>query len=159
MATYLKPALTIEEQMEHLLQKQLEIVDVSKPLNYLANINYYRLKAYMIPFYQPNSTDLPKQFKPGITFNDVLDLYIFDRKLRLLIFDAIEKIEIALRAQIIYHLSIEHGALWYKSTGLFRDSGYFDEHFLQLEGELKRSSEEFIRHYQKNYEQPDCPPA
>jgi abortive infection bacteriophage resistance protein len=161
MATYLKPALTIEEQVDYLLKKQLEIPDISKPANYLSHINYYRLKAYMIPFYKAAADikELPKHFRAGITFNDILDLYIFDRKLRLLVFDAIEKIEIALRAQIIYHLSVEYGAEWYNNLALFRDSVYFDAHAEQLKGELDRSSEEFIRHYRKNYDAPEFPPA
>jgi abortive infection bacteriophage resistance protein len=161
MATYLKPALTIEEQVDYLLKKQLEIPDISKPANYLSHINYYRLKAYMIPFYKAAADikEIPKHFRAGITFNDILDLYIFDRKLRLLVFDAIEKIEIALRAQIIYHLSVEYGAEWYNNLALFRDSVYFDAHAEQLKGELDRSSEEFIRHYRKNYDAPEFPPA
>nr|NQU90751.1 Abi family protein [Bacteroidota bacterium] len=40
--------------------------------------------------------DTSHTFFPGITFDRVLKTYLFDRKLRLLVFDAIERIEIAL---------------------------------------------------------------
>jgi abortive infection bacteriophage resistance protein len=159
MPTYLKPALTIDEQVDYLLKKQLEIPDTSKPANYLSHINYYRLKAYMIPFYRVDSDELPKLFKDGITFNDVLDLYIFDRKLRLLVFDAIEKIEIAFRTQIIYQFSVIYGPYWYKSNNLFRNDEYFAANSTKLKNEVNRASEDFIRHYKEKYSEPDLPPA
>ena len=51
-----------------------------------------------IRFRKPNPDgSLSNDFIPGTTWNDINSLYRFDRKLRLLVFDAIERIEIALR--------------------------------------------------------------
>ena len=46
----------------------------------------------MVPFQVVD--DHNHKFTPGITFDHVLDLYVFDRELRLLVFDAIERIEV-----------------------------------------------------------------
>ena len=48
-------------------------------------------------------------FKPGTTFNQALDMYRFDRHLRLLMFNEIEKIEIAVRSAIVNIASHETG--------------------------------------------------
>ncbi|MCK7539777.1 MAG: Abi family protein [Marinilabiliales bacterium] len=38
--------------------------------------------------------------KPDTWFEDIIDRYNFDRHLRLILFDAIERIEIALRTKV-----------------------------------------------------------
>lgn len=60
-------------------------------------------------------------FKKDSFFEDVIDLYNFDRHFRLLVFNAIERIEISLRTKLIYHLSLSYGAEWYLKQSLFRD--------------------------------------
>ena len=55
---------------------------------------------------------LDHKFKPGTKWKSIWDLYLFDRKLRLLVFNAIERIEISLRTRIIYHQCVEFGSNW-----------------------------------------------
>ena len=77
----------------------MEITDGEKAQHYLSHIGYYRLSAYMYPL-----LSIPKEqhlFKPGTTFSKVMMLYRFDKKLRLLLFNEIEKIEIAVRCAIV----------------------------------------------------------
>src|SRR5690606_21052803 len=57
--------------------------------------------------------------KPNSKFSDVINLYNFDRELRILLFDVIEKIEISLRSKLIYHLSHEFDPWWFQNTDLF----------------------------------------
>lgn len=57
----------------------------------------------------------------------MIDLYRFDRKLRLLIFDAIERIEIGLRTQLIYQLSQKYGSHWHTKKSIFKDISYTDK--------------------------------
>ena len=74
-----------------LISRRLTISDKLKAEKYLKNIGYYRLSAYMYPL-----LEAPKnlhQFKPGSSFSQVLCIYRFDKKLRLLMFNEIEKIE------------------------------------------------------------------
>lgn len=76
----------------------------------LSRINYYRLSAYWYPFRATESVVDPRsgetktvvvdQFKPNAKFTHALDLYVFDKRLRLIALDALERIEIALRADL-----------------------------------------------------------
>jgi hypothetical protein len=54
-----------------------------------------------------------KTFVAGATFADIVTLYNFDRELRVLCLDAIERIEVALRASIVNGLAVDraHTAL------------------------------------------------
>ena len=110
MRTYTKPALTIDQQIDLLEKRGLSIPDHAQARRHLSNISYYRLSAYMLPYRVLDSSgNYLDQFVPGATWDDVYNLYKFDRKLRLLVFDAIERIEIALRTQVIYQLSHKYG--------------------------------------------------
>ena len=69
----------------------LQICDRNKAIQYLDNIGYYRLSAYMYPLLKmPKTVHL---YKEGSTFEKVMMLYRFDKNLRLLMFNEIEKIE------------------------------------------------------------------
>ena len=84
--------------------------------NYLDRIGYYRLSGYWYPFRQIDSTDPKKrldQFEDGTHFTDALNLYVFDKKLRLLAMDALERIEVAIRVDIA-HLLGERDAFAYQ---------------------------------------------
>lgn len=70
--------------------------DDRKVENYLMNIGYHRLSAYIYPFYKNPKCDLV--LKEGTTFEQALTLYRFDKKLRILLFNEIEKIEVAIRS-------------------------------------------------------------
>ena len=84
---------TEEQSLITLLQSRgLSITDVNKANHYLTHIGYYRLSAYMYPLLKTPKT--AHIFKEGATFKKVMMLYRFDKKLRLLMFNEIEKIEI-----------------------------------------------------------------
>ncbi len=88
-----------------------------------------------------------------------MDYYIFDRRLRLIVFDAIERIEIAFRTQIINQCALEHGSHWYEDGSLFRKKYHFDNDLQAIDKVIERSSEVFIEHYNEKYDNPDRPPA
>ena len=94
---YNKPPIDIPSQIALLKSRGLAFRDKNKAAHYLSNISYYRLRAYTYPFQEDTEND--HSFKEGIFFEDIIELYVFDRKLRILVFDAIEKIEIALRTK------------------------------------------------------------
>ena len=105
---YSKLPVPILEQIEMLKSRGLLFNDESKAAHYLSNISYYRLRAYTYPFQNNNDENHP--FITKVSFEEIINLYVFDRHLRLLIFDRIEKIEIALRTQIIYNFSLAYGS-------------------------------------------------
>lgn len=54
MEKYTKVALTIDEQIELLEGRGLDIPDTDRTARHLSNISYYRMSAYMVPFRKPN---------------------------------------------------------------------------------------------------------
>lgn len=154
---YNKLPITIADQIEKLKLRGLKFDNEIQAQHYLSNISYYRLRAYTYPF-QDNLQD-HQPFNVDVTFEQIIDLYVFDRKLRLLIFDAIEKIEIALRTQIIYHFALSHGSHWQLKPELYRDPMRFANHLDSLQKEIDRSNETFIDHYRNKYTNPAEPPS
>jgi abortive infection bacteriophage resistance protein len=153
-----KKPLTLEQQVALLNERGLIIDDVEKAYLYLSNISYYRLSAYWYTFLEHPKSE--HRFVGNTTFVKVLDTYVFDRKLRLLIFDEIERIEIALRTTLIYHYCLEYGNNWYEEKPLFKGK---DTYFYKLQeillSEMGKTSEVFIRHYREKYNKPANPPA
>lgn len=99
-------------------------------------------------------------FKPNSRFPDVIALYNFDRELRILLFDVIEKIEISLRTKLIYHLSHEFNPWWFQDFNLFDDSKALVKTLSSLEEELERTKEVTIKnHFKKHKDDLRFPPA
>ena len=82
---------------------------------------------------------------------------MFDKKLRLLLLNAIERIEVSVRTQWAYHFAHKHGAHAYLDQKFASDKDRFERDRKKLGEELKRSNEEFIVHYKGTYE-PSTPP-
>ena len=89
---YNKKPLTLQEQVNKLKSRGLLIDDKPLAIRYLSNISYYRLRAYTYPFQDNINPSADHKFlRSDIHFSDIIDLYCFDRRLRSLIFNAIEK--------------------------------------------------------------------
>lgn len=97
-----KSALTHDQQLDQLIQRGLACDDRAEALHYLGHLNYYRLAACWLPFEVDHASHV---FKPGSRFVDVLNLYIFDRELRLLVLGAIERVEVSVRTGWAYTLA------------------------------------------------------
>lgn len=145
---FAKPATTYAEQVAKLQQRGMLVADPDKAAFYLQHLNYYRLAAYWLPFEADHGTH---KFLDGSQFDDVLNLYIFDRELRLLVLDAIERIEVSVRSQWAYQMAHFHGAHAHLDPALAKDwtNWVCDSH--QLLGEVERSKEKFIEHLRQTY--------
>jgi abortive infection bacteriophage resistance protein len=154
---YTKPPLSIPDQITRLKQRGLLFNDEQKAAHYLSNISYYRLRAYTYPFQDNTVTNHP--FNQSITFEEIVELYVFDRRLRLLVFNAIEKVEISLRTKIINEFSLTHGSHWYEDAKMYRNQHFFNKNINSLYEEVDRSTETFIDHYKNKYSSPTYPPA
>lgn len=95
-----------DEQVEILCSRGMIINDPEFAKKMLARIGYYRLSGYWYPFrkFKEDNTGRADDFIDGTDFSNVVALYEFDRKLRLLALDAIERIELALQVEIAYLL-------------------------------------------------------
>jgi abortive infection bacteriophage resistance protein len=154
---YNKPALTFEQQLDLLISRGMQVDDREKSLHYLAQINYYRLAAYWLPYtVSPDN----HQFKPGTTFELVLDHYLFDREFRLLLLDAIERIEISFRTQWAYHLSHRYGPHGFllNNKSIRKDERRHNNDIQDLKQHIQRSDEMFIKHFEDTYDE-QLPPA
>ncbi len=109
----------LAEQILWLQQCGLQIDDYASAHQFLNNVNIQRLAGFWKGFtFHGNALE----FRPGVSFNDVINVYEFDRRLRMVLFDAIERIEIALRTRLINILANEHGTHWYLNENLFSQS-------------------------------------
>ena len=168
---YNKEPISTREQVHRLEKRGLLIRDKALAEQYLHNISYYRLRAYTYPF-QDNEAGHEHLFlRNDVSFEDIINLYCFDRRLRSLLFNAIEKIEVALRTRIALVYSTNEGdGFWFLNHRLY----FQHEKFLTLtrdeviDGkrivgdlmkEVNRSNEDFIAHYKEKYGDPTFPPA
>lgn len=134
-----KPATNIDEQLDLFKGRGLVVEDEEKAKYYLEFIGYFRFKGYAIPFQVDPQTH---ELQEGTTFQDILNLYIFDRKLRLHIMDAVERIEVALKSILSNQLSTKLDCHWYM------DQQYFVDEFTEIpeveEGEAYEKSQHDI---------------
>ena len=104
MAKPVKRFSTIDEQINVLTSRGLAL-DHAVADQWLRNVGYYRLSGYWYPYReiddQPGGRRLD-HFIAGASFDDVVRLYEFDRKLRTLLHDGIERVEVTLRSHLSY---------------------------------------------------------
>lgn len=186
MKPFAKPAVDVPGQLALLKQRGLVIQDEQRALCFLEVVSFFRLTPYMRPFQL--SDDADHGFKPGTSLRALTRLYDFDRRLRLLVIDAIERIEVAVRAAISNHMGPAYGAHWYLNQQLFHGSYRHQElldairtkqskarqdhqrECLRIDNskssderkqKLKelRAKESYARHYALTYNAPDLMPA
>lgn len=152
---YNKPYLSVADQIALLKSRGIYIADEAIATRYLQHTNYVRLRPYWYSF-KANHTN--HQFKPNTTFAAVLNLYLFDRALRFHVAQAIEVIEISLRTQFAYQFAQRHGSFAYADVAYSKNRRYFQKNLDQLQQEISRSNEVFIKHYSRKYTSPILPP-
>lgn len=155
--TYTKQALTFEQQINFLTEQGLIIDDVELAKYVLSIIGYYRLSGYLLHFKLPHNDHKPRKFNLGITFHHVWHLYQFDRELKLLVTDAIEKIEVAFRASIINEMGLSYGPFWYTEQQYFRHIKPYENQMRNIQKIIKDKHEVFLEHYYNTYDAPEHP--
>ena len=139
---------TIEEQIILLRTRGMLIKDEQITTFYLRHISYFRLKGY---WWDMQTDRINHVFAPNSYFEDVIDRYNFDRQLRLILFDAIEFIEIALRTKMIYHLSQVYGGLWYLNENIVTDKTKHEECLVDMQIEFARNGESFAKDFRRKH--------
>lgn len=148
---FAKPVLSAKEQVELLQSRGLIIPDTDRAERYLLSIGYYRLSAYYKPF--QISSSQTHEFVPNVCFDDILELYIFDRKLRCLFWEALERIEIRIRTQWIYNLTgSTKDPFAHLDASNFSSFQTHTQSFEKLKSSIQRSNSEaciarFFDHY------------
>lgn len=106
MGKEIKPWLSLDDQVSQLISRNMLVSDIEKAKSYLSRIGYYRLSGYWYPFRKFQITGEGRQntFLDDTEFKHIIKLYVFDKNLRLLALDAVERIEMAVRTDISYIL-------------------------------------------------------
>jgi abortive infection bacteriophage resistance protein len=144
---YVKPALTFEQQLARLEERGVIVDDPARAVETLSRVSYYRLSAYFFPLRSG-----PDSFRPGTRFSTAVELYEFDRRLRLLVLDAIERAEVLARTRITYEMAHACHPFAYAEAGNFDTRFNHDEWYGDLLGEVRRSREDFIEHFKSKYD-------
>ena len=99
----------LDEQVEILKQKNLTINDVDYAKEVLLRENYFFLNGYRYPFIKSLDN---KVYIDGVTFEELYSLFLFDRKLRNVVFKNILMIENNIKSIISYQLSKKYGCIF-----------------------------------------------
>lgn len=100
MPSYTKPYLSLPDQLALIKSRGLQVTDDADALECLHRNGYYRLSAYWFPFRKIVSGQRTDDLLADSRFEDAVDLYRFDKTFKMLLLDAIERIEIAARVEI-----------------------------------------------------------
>ena len=146
---YTKPALSFEQQADQLLALGFQ-TDRKRLVETLSRVSYHRLSAYWYPFVLPD-----KSFTTDATLDRVWRCYTFDRQLRLLMMDAIERVEVAvLRTLMVEHHTLACGPFGCRNSKNFRPEFAGDGHQRmvdELDQAASRSQEPFVHQFRAKY--------
>lgn len=149
-----QPPMTIDEQVENLKSIGLIVEDEEYAKKILNDVSYFRLiKAYSLNL-------KPKNGKYGgkVTFEQLVELYLFNANFRQLIFPEIEKIEINVRCRLANYFAEQYGVLGYLEADNFVSAEYHQAFLDDIEEEIRRNSKApFVKNFRNNYEGGNLP--
>ncbi len=134
---------TITEQIDLLKERGLTISDESAAYDFLLNNNYYRVSGYSLTL---RNHDI---FNKTATFQNIMDIYNFDERLRALLLYAIQRIEIKIKSVYTYYFTEKHGALGYLDSTLFTNNSEYAKIIAKTEQQKdnRKSHEPFLQHF------------
>ena len=165
MSSFNKPALSIDDQISLLERRGLVVADRNRAKQYLSYISYYRLSGYavLLETEPVGSVARTHLFKPGATFDSLIELYAFDRRLRLLLIDAIERIEVALRTLLCNSLSQKYGPHWFIGASGFKPDFNHGRLLKTIREETGKDEpgrqNDSCKHCYNSYAYPEFPPC
>jgi abortive infection bacteriophage resistance protein len=162
--TFQKPALPIPGLIDLMERRGMILGDRGRVAHYLQYIGYYRLSGYWYAFQRRDGSDAAEDFRHPISFDDILNLYVFDRKLRVLLMDALERIEVAVRATISDTMSLAYGPHWFMERENFSEDYDHDGMLRRITADAAlpqngKPQTQFIAHYYATYSTPRLPPS
>ena len=145
---YFKPPTTFDEQLDKLVKRGCCVSDPVSAREALHRINYYRFSAYFLPFKTKSG-----EYSGTPTFNRIYRIYEFDRKLRGLLFGAIEEIELFLRTQLAYYHAHRYGATEYLNPDIWRDKERHEKLCRRIAEEISNNrNAAFVKHHIEQYD-------
>ena len=146
--------MTIEEQIQNLKELNLTISDEALAASFLNDVSYFRfIKAFSLGLKPKNGN-----YHDGTTFEQLMELYLFNCSFRHLLFSQIEKVEINLRCRLSNYFSTKYGVLGYKDASHFSIASFHASFLLDINNEINRNKRApFIKNFQSNYENGEIP--
>jgi abortive infection bacteriophage resistance protein len=149
MTKYLKPSLTLEDQINLLVSRGLIIDDPVFAKHILSNISYYRLSSYFYNFWEDKSGH---KFFGSTKFERIVNIYNFDSELRTICFKAIELIEVSIRTKLSLFLSHNHGPYWFDDDNIVINKISHADNIKSIQDLLNQKiKEQFIKDHLKKY--------
>ena len=148
--------LTPARQVQWLARKGMAFANPREAEFHLQHINYHRLRPYWQPFERGKGDNY--HFVDGLDFEEVMGLYRFDRKLRLLLLDAMERLEVSLRSRWSNEMSLRHGPLCLGQESLFSDRDLYRRSLDTLLHFYEHSDDEFTVRFKDKYPRVPLPP-
>lgn len=143
----LKKPTTYQEQVKLLQDRNVVVDNAEECIAVLQTVSYYRLTAYLLPFKQPNGC-----YQQGTKFHTAYRIYEFDRKLRGILFSALEEIEIYLRTKFAYFHAHKYGAEGYMNPANFSDRHQSEKFHENLGREVSSNGRSaFVSHHKEHY--------
>jgi abortive infection bacteriophage resistance protein len=140
-----KPPLPYDEQLNRFKERGLIVSDDNEAIETLKRVSYYRLTAYTLTF---KKDDI---FTPGTTFETIYRHYEFDSKLRNILMEIIEHVEIAFRTHIAHEIAYKYGPLGYQDPAHFRNTINHEAFTNELVKSIDKSKDPFIEHHRTRY--------
>lgn len=173
MAAYAKPWLSVAEQIDRLRAHGLVIDDDAHAAQVLSSIGYYRLTGYLYPFRASEPFDdesgrhrirVLNEYRPGTHLAHAEEIIAFDRRLRVLTLDGMERVEVAVRMRTGYVLGrrspFAHEDPSNFTTSFTHDvteegscsTSKHEQWITQVKERQHRSDEQFVQHFRDAYD-------
>lgn len=144
----LKPALTIDQQVQLLKSRGMIFENENKAKSFLLENNYYRLNIYFHLKQQKGSD----RFHPNTKFEDIIKIYHADSVFRHAMLMPLEKTEITLRTRLAYYLALNYGPDSFYDRNLFTDQDDYEMLQEAFDKEKNRNARDpQIVHHIQNY--------
>ncbi|MCL2071223.1 MAG: Abi family protein [Oscillospiraceae bacterium] len=144
----IKSPASVTAQLGKLKSRGLIIEDEKYAYSTLETVNYYRLIHYFAFFLD----DSGQYYREGISFNDGMRLYHFDRKLRAVILSVLEEIEVAIRAGVSNFHAHKYEAQGYLNGNTFERRHNHKAFLSKIERMLDKNAHlAFVKHYQNKH--------
>ena len=134
--------------MTILKNKGMVFNDEQVATSFLARVSYFRLK-----YYWTDMIDITTgHFVRDSNFDTIIERYEFDKRLRNILFGAIEVLEVGLRTKFITTLSLAtNTGLWYLDGSHFENQQFHTNLVLDMKYEFDRNTDPFVRQYISNH--------
>lgn len=147
-----KPHLSLEEQVDRLVERGLLVDNIDTAKKALGRYNYYRLRGYFHVFLEQeiqSETQVQSRvnkFLPETNLDDVLAIYDFDARLRRILLDCLSEFELRLRTSIAYHAGNVDPLIHLNGKGLHVN-------FIKINSNGESAHTNWLQQYQRRFEE------